>query len=183
MPSDDPRTDGELLSAIAQAEEAACAALYYRHRDWVYRLAYRFTGHAEDAQDATQEVFVYLARAAGRIDLRVRLTSFLYPVVKHIALAIRRKRKRAPELNPELELPAPAAAPEASEERRRLAEVLAGLEEHHREILLMRFVDDLTLEEIARALGIPLGTAKSRLHHAVKHLQTDPRCRRYFENL
>ena len=50
----------------------------------------------------------------------------------------------------------------------------------HREVLLMRFVDDLKLEEIAKALSIPLGTVKSRLHNGISLLREDPRSRRYF---
>ena len=61
--------------------------------------------------------------------------------------------------------------------------LLAGLSDDHREILLLRFVDGFTLDEIATALQIPIGTAKSRLHHAIAQLREDPRARKYFENL
>ncbi len=50
-----------------------------------------------------------------------------------------------------------------------------------REVVLMRFVDDLSLQEIAAALAIPTGTVKSRLHNALATLRDDPRTRRYFE--
>ena len=55
------------------------------------------------------------------------------------------------------------------------------LPEAQREVLLMRFVDGLTLAEIAEALAIPLGTVKSRLHNALRALRDDPRVREYFE--
>ena len=50
-----------------------------------------------------------------------------------------------------------------------------------REVLIMRFVDGLSLADIAAALSIPQGTVKSRLHHAIKTLRDDPRTRSYFE--
>ena len=56
-----------------------------------------------------------------------------------------------------------------------------GLPETHREVVLMRFVDGLSLDEIATALDIPLGTVKSRLHNALNALRADPRVRKYFE--
>jgi RNA polymerase sigma-70 factor (ECF subfamily) len=58
--------------------------------------------------------------------------------------------------------------------------VLSNLPESHREVILLRFVDDFSLEEIASALEIPLGTVKSRLHHAIAALREDPRVARYF---
>ena len=58
--------------------------------------------------------------------------------------------------------------------------MLAGLPEAHREVLLMRFVDGLALEEISVALDIPLGTVKSRIHNAVAALRKDPRVLNYF---
>lgn len=57
---------------------------------------------------------------------------------------------------------------------------MAALPETHREVVLMRFVDDMSLGEIAEALGIPLGTVKSRLHNALETLRHDPATRRYF---
>ena len=62
----------------------------------------------------------------------------------------------------------------------RLAAVLAGLNEAQREIVLMRFVDGMSLKEIAGALDVPLGTVKSRLHHALQALRNDRRTRDYF---
>lgn len=53
-----------------------------------------------------------------------------------------------------------------------LAATLKTLPEIHREVLLMRFIDDLSLEEIAVALGIPLGTVKSRLHNAMEAIRS-----------
>ena len=63
-----------------------------------------------------------------------------------------------------------------------LAAVLAALPPGQREALLMRFVDGMTLTEIAAALRIPCGTVKSRMHNALQTLRQDDRARRYFED-
>lgn len=183
----DTRTDLELVAAVNSGDWGAFDALYYRHKDWTFRLAWRFCTNESDAADAVQEVFVYLARkfrggdggkGAG-LELRAGMTSLLYPAVKHTALALKRKRVRLNVLAEEIEIPAPPAGEEPSAKRAELAAVLGGLSDAHREILLMRFVDDMTLEEIARALAIPLGTAKSRLHHAVAAVRENGRVMRY----
>ena len=58
--------------------------------------------------------------------------------------------------------------------RDELTQTLAGLSDAHREILLMRFVDEMTQPEIAVALDVPLGTVKSRLHHALLVIRQSP---------
>ena len=62
-----------------------------------------------------------------------------------------------------------------------LAEVVTTLPPAHQEVLLLRFVDGFSLNEIAEALEIPLGTVKSRLHHALDSLRQDGRTRKFFE--
>ncbi len=225
MGGDRPESDEELIeSANRQARgrsparagvpseregsltpEQAFEALYLRYRDWVYRLAWRFTGNREDALDVLQETFAYLlgkfpgpADRQARFKLTAAMTTFLYPVVKHLAVATRRERgpgcsglrsqaSRAqrgtqpggasPTLPDELAAPE-SRAPGGS--RADLAAVLAALPEDQREVVLMRFVDSMSLQEIAGALDIPLGTVKSRLHNALNTLRTDRRTRDYF---
>lgn len=179
----DTRSDVELVAAVNGGDWGAFDALYYRYREWAFRLAWRFCGNESDAADAVQEVFVYLARKfRGGVDgggrsaglvMTAGLTSLLYPAVKHTALALNRKRLRLRALAEEIEIPALPAGEEPSAARAELAVVLGGLSEAHREVLLMRFVDDMSLEEIATALAIPLGTAKSRLHHALAGVRED----------
>ena len=134
-----------------------------------------------------QETFAYLlgrfpgpACRQARFELTAAMTTFLYPVVKHLAIAARNKSR--PFTSDELMLQA-IAAPEAAEPdrcRAELAAVLKVLPEQQREVLLMRFADAMSLNEIADALAIPLGTVKSRLHNALETLRGDPRTRKYF---
>jgi len=156
----------------------AFEALYRRHRDWVYRLAWRFTGNEPDALDVLQETFAYLLRKLPSLHLTAAMTTFLYPVVKHLSLNVR--RRRAPSQGDD-ELLAALPAPSSEEtSRSELALALATLPSEQREVVLMRFVDDMSLEEIAQALKTPLNTIKSRLYRALDSLRSDPRTRDYF---
>jgi RNA polymerase sigma-70 factor (ECF subfamily) len=175
---DDPRSDDQLVSAIKAGDADAFEALYRRHRDWVFRLAHRFTVNHEDALEVLQETFWYLARQFPGFELRAKLTTYLYPVVKNIALTIRRKRRPSESL-PEIPTPNPI---DPASTRAELAAALARLSDEQREVVLLRFVDDLALAEIAEAMNIPLGTVKSRLHSAFVALRDDPRTRQYFED-
>lgn len=181
-PADDPRTDLELIAAINRGDDAAFEAIYFRHRDFVARLAIRFTRDQDLAMDVLQNVFAYLVGKFPGFVLTCRMTTFLYPVVRHESLAALRARDKTV-ADDELLMDAPARAPNAPGEAPAsddLLRVLGVLGAAHREVVLMRFVDDLSLEEIAQALAIPLGTVKSRLHHAIAALRADPACRRFF---
>ena len=180
MPDSDPRDDQSLIDAACRGDAAAFETLYRRYRDWVARLALRFTGHRDDALDVLQETFIYLLRKLSTLHLTARMTTFLYPAVKNLSLGLIRKR-RPDSSDPERlsDIPAPPAQGVGAS-RAELADVLACLPDAHREVVLMRFVDDMSLQEIAEALGVPLGTIKSRLHNALASLRSDERTRRYF---
>lgn len=182
MPGEDPRTDAELVEALNEGEAAAFEVLYLRHRDWVYRVARRYAPPGVDAADLTQEVFLILLKKFPGFRLTSRLTTYLFPIARRAALA----RARAGDVEARLAFRSPsaeAAGPGAVESDSALAEAMAGLAAGQREVLLMRAVDEMTLEEIALALGIPLGTVKSRLHLALTALRADTRARRHFEDL
>ena len=133
-----------------------------------------------------QETFAYLLGKfpgpgcrQARFELTAAMTTFLYPVVKHLAIATRNKNGR---FSSDVDVLCGFAASESQHggSRADLAAVLAGLPEDHREVVLMRFVDSMNLQEIATALDIPLGTVKSRLHNALNTLRDDRRMRDYF---
>jgi len=182
--------DGALVercnTADAAEAEAAFAVLYHRHKDYVMRLAMRYTGGDRDLSlDVLQETFSYLLGkfppAGQGLTLTAKLTTLLFPVVKHTAMAAKRKARRfAP---PAEDAPDPAAPPgyQADHEPDDVAAVLAGLSDERREVLMLRFVDGFSLAEIAEAMGIPVGTVKSRIHLAIKQLRDDPRVKAFFE--
>lgn len=178
----DPRSDEQLVAAINCGDATAFEALYRRHRDWVVNLAFRFTGDRDLALDVLQETFLYLLKKFPGFALTARLQTFLYPAVKNLSLNARRKSRR---LVSDEETLASAAAPEAAArletQRDQISAALAALGEEHREVLLLRFVDGLSLAEIAEALEIPLGTVKSRLHNALAALRADERTRELLE--
>lgn len=179
MPLPDPRSDEALIDALNGGDVAAFDALYHRYRDWVVRLAHRTTGSSDLALDVLQETFTYLLGKFPAFRLTAKMTTFLYPVVKNLSIAARRKAGRFATDAEALDGAAAKSAPEGAT-RAELAAAMASLSEERREVVLMRFVDGMTLEEIADALAIPLGTVKSRLHHALAALRDDPRARRFF---
>jgi RNA polymerase sigma-70 factor (ECF subfamily) len=177
--STDPRSDDELVAAGNRGDAEALETLYLRHRDWAASLAYRFTGEREAAQDVVQEAFAYLFGKFPGFKLRAKLTTVLYPAIRNSALAMRRKKR--PEAVGELDIfPVPPLAGSAAIGGSQLSAAVNRLPNGQREVLLMRIVDEMAVAEIALALGIPEGTVKSRLHHAIQALRADPALTRYF---
>src|SRR3954468_351386 len=88
------RTDQQLIDALNAGDVRAFDAIYRRYRDWVVRLATRFTGNGEDALDVLQETFAYVFRKFPGFRLTAAMTTFLYPVVKNLSIAAKRKRTR-----------------------------------------------------------------------------------------
>lgn len=177
----DERSDLTLVAAVNSGDGSAFDVLYFRHRDWVVQLAYRFCGDREMALDVLQETFLYLLRKFPGFELRCEMRSFLYPVVKHLALNARAKAGRyesgeAEALFAGLEAPRSEAG---SGEELRVA--LAKLPQQQRETVMLRFMEGMDLGEIAAALGIPVGTVKSRLHHALEALRNNPALKEFFE--
>ncbi len=190
---DSSQSDAALIAAANAGGDGgrrAFEALYRRYRDWVVHLAMRFTRDADGAADVAQEVFIYLLRKFPGFQLTAKLTTFLYPAVKNLSHTWRLKTRRfagddeALALQPDRAATAAAdsaAFGQADPARAELAAVMDKLSEAHREVLLLRFVDDLSLIEIADLLGVPVGTVKSRIHHAIATLRSDPRVKDFFD--
>ncbi len=159
------RSDAELIAASRNGSDDAFEALYRRYRDWAAALAFEFCANRDDALDVLQDVFLYVHRRLPTFELRCRFKTFLYPVVKHLALDRKRLARRTPP--PTVQ---PIETPVGGIEH-----LLANLPEGHRDVVRLRFVDDLDLAEIAEALEIPLGTVKSRLHTALNLLRKNPK--------
>ena len=170
-------SDEKLVSALNAGESAAFDVLYHRYCDWVLKMALRVTGHHDDSLDVLQETFAYFVRKFPGFELTATMTTFLYPAVRNFSLAARRKRARSVGASEEVgslaQQPGRLDSGHAD-----IADLLKGLSVDHREILFLRFVDDLTQPEIAERLNIPDGTVKSRLHHAVRALRESPAARR-----
>lgn len=176
-------SDAELLARAARGEESAFHALYLRHRDFVLRVARRYAPGDAAALDAAQEVFAHLLRKLPTLRLSGRLTTYLYPVARSCALDQRRRAarhdrlaRRAAEQAPGMAsgMAALRAATPAGDTTSALRTALDALPEAHREIVLLRIVEGLSVDEVAAAVGIPPGTVKSRLHHALAALRANP---------
>lgn len=170
------------MVAINDGDPDAFEALYLRHRDWAVNLAFRFAGDRELALDVLQEAFLYLLKKFPGFTLRAKFTTFLYPVIRNLALNARKKSQRYELVDDKLEELTEPVEPVTGEcLGDELRVVMGNLPTQQQEVLLLRFVDEHSLNEIAEMLEIPKGTVKSRLHNALRALAENPRTKKYFE--
>lgn len=164
-----------MIDRINAGEADAFNLLYYRHRDWIFRMAWRITGSPHHADDVIQEVFRYFLGKFPGFELTCALRSFLYPVVRNLSLNLVKKARQydgGPAAEAYLgSLPAEAAGTAGDDG---IAALVAHLGDDQREVLMLRFAEGMTVPEIAELTGVPLGTVKSRLHHALGALRRNP---------
>jgi RNA polymerase sigma-70 factor, ECF subfamily len=162
------RRDPDLLEALISQYE-------YR----LYRYLLYLTGSAEAASDLFQETWLRVLTRGHQYDGVSRFEPWLFSIARHLAIDAGR-RKGAESLEELLDAPggggrepqtpagaSPLAAYESRELANRLGSVLARLPAVYREVLLLRFQEDLTLEEIAGVVRVPLSTVKSRLYRGL----------------
>ncbi|HEX8650261.1 MAG TPA: RNA polymerase sigma factor [Pyrinomonadaceae bacterium] len=172
-------TDERLLKRASRGDEAAFLLLYERHRDAVYRFAYRLLGSVALAEDVTHDCFLSLIKQPERFDpgRAVQLRTYLYAAARNLAMKhFRRQGHEAAveEIREEPRVPE-AHAPlrklldeELSTEVRRAINELPPLQ---REALILFEYEELTLAEVARVVGADTGTVKARLHRARQRLK------------
>jgi RNA polymerase sigma-70 factor (ECF subfamily) len=171
--------DEELVRRYVRGDRAAFGTLVQRHERRVYNLAYRMLGRPEDAADATQEVFLICLRKLGGFRGRSAFTTWLHRVAANVCYETLRKRSRERTGEEELEPPPQPDHADASAAAVDVHRALQVVPDEFRAVLILHDLQGIPYEEIAEALGAPIGTVKSRLHRGrvalARALRGEPR--------
>lgn len=147
----------------------ALAELYDLHAARLYRYALMLLADSSAAEDALQEAFCHVARAAAR-DSELLSVAYLTTVVRNECFSALRQRRRQPAAPSPLLEP---AAPDSSEEERLLLEgALRTLSPEQREVVYLKVFEGLTFQEIGARCDVSLNTAASRYRYALTALRT-----------
>jgi RNA polymerase sigma-70 factor (ECF subfamily) len=170
-------SDGELLQRLGEGERDALAPLVERHYRRLYRIILSYVRDSEEALDAVQETFVKVYSHASQWDASRDATAWLTRIAINQALdryrRIKRRRQSFAPLETDLRVGEERADAEvhAREEADRVSRALGELPEPQRAVFVLRHQHQMSLEEIAGALGLRVGTVKSRLHRAIHQLR------------
>jgi RNA polymerase sigma-70 factor (ECF subfamily) len=146
-----------------------------RHGGMAYGIALRFLGCRGLAEDVVQEAFVRLSENLGRVRSEAHLAPWLRRVTARLCIDELRRRRKGPVPLESVPEPASDAAPDAGPadflQLERVRALVACLPAKARMALVLRYQEDMGPPEIARALGVPLFTVKSRLKRALAELR------------
>jgi RNA polymerase sigma-70 factor (ECF subfamily) len=195
--------DRTLLDRTVAGDPDALEALMSRHSSRVYRLAYGIARNHADAEEIVQDVFLTLVQKGAGFEGHAALTTWLYRVTTNAALNKRRGKRRELEVSLEEHLPTykedghregdrayvladwsgmPEERLASAEVRKVLEGAIDSLPDHYRAVLILRDVEELSNEEVARVMDDSVASVKSRLHRArmalreqlTRHLGTWP---------
>jgi RNA polymerase sigma-70 factor (ECF subfamily) len=181
-------TDEDLVARVAAGDPDALETLVDRWRARLYAFCHRNLGvlgvPAAEVDDVVQETWLRVVRAAARFDPERRFPVWLFSIAVNLCRDARRRRRMevgteddAAATEAILDEPHAAHVPEAfrrlrERDRQRAVEaMLARLPDAMREVVVLRFYEDLDLAEIAEATGLPVGTVKSRLFYAIRRVR------------
>ena len=170
--------DQEHIIARARRGDAdAFEQLVAAYRNQVFRLALRMCGNEADADEVAQEAFLSAWKGLPNFRGESRFSTWLYQLTTHAAIDLMRREKRQAaaedidEITTADDGPSPQQQVERAETQREIRSALMQLPEEYRQVLLLRFMQELSYEEIGRALKLPVGTVKSRLNRAKAQLK------------
>jgi RNA polymerase sigma-70 factor, ECF subfamily len=169
---EDPGRDDGLVAGLRSGAEGAFEELVIAYQHRIFAVALRMLGNAAEAEEIAQEVFLRVHRSIAEFRGEARLSTWLYGIASRLCLnrlASGDRRLRRDDVDALDRAPAggdAAAQMERSEMESALREAIAGLPEERRIVVVLRDLEGLSYEEISRALGLELGTVRSRLHRA-----------------
>lgn len=164
-----------LLESSRRGDLSAYDRLVAAYQDRVYQTAYRITGHREDAWDAAQEAFLRAFRALRTFRGDATFSTWMTRIAVNAALDVVRRRPPQTSAIPEGVLVSAGTDPTdevvGRDQQRRVQQAIAALPADHRAVVVLRDVQGLSYEEIARTLRLPIGTVRSRLSRARETLR------------
>ncbi len=177
--------DRELVYSARGGDERAFDVLFYRYRDGIYRVALAITKDPHAAEEIVVDTFARAYRALGRLEPNETLRPWLYRVAVNLSY---NRRPRAGITLSSLDEAAELATPDDGRSPSQLAEIaelrtvvlqcIDALSPKHRLVVVLHYLNELNLAEIAEIANCPVGTVKSRLHYALlrlrEHLSAHP---------
>jgi RNA polymerase sigma-70 factor (ECF subfamily) len=172
--------DAQLMDAVQQDNPMAFRVLVERYKKKAYFTALKLVGDPDDAYDLSQEAFIRVYNARRRYDKSHPFYAWFYTILRNLARNHIRKRsvrleyaartKRMRKRNTEVS-ESPECIAEADEAKTAVWHAIGKLSYEHREIIILRHFEDMSYDEIAKLLGIAVGSVMSRLYYARRKLR------------
>jgi RNA polymerase sigma-70 factor (ECF subfamily) len=179
------RVDDEVLRGFTAGDDAAFAQVYRRYCGPMFAIALATVGRRDLAADVVQQAFIQAWRAAASYSAESDIAPWLFTITRRAAIDLWRRERRhvlAADDCQAVDEAVPGPCIDAAWEAWQVRQALDELPAAEREVVHLAYVEDLTQEQTADRLGIPVGTVKSRSHRAhhrlrelLSHLLDQPR--------
>ena len=168
-------SDEVLIGLVAKGDKDAMRLLFARHNVRVFRFLIRMVGNEATAEDLLNEVFVHVWRTAERFEARSQVSTWILGIARYKALTALRSRS-FDELEDEVadsiedSSDDPETSMQKTERSAILQACLSQLSSAHREVVDLVYYHEQSIEEVARIIGVPQNTVKTRVFHARKRI-------------
>jgi RNA polymerase sigma-70 factor (ECF subfamily) len=178
-----PLTDAATVALARDGDSEAFRALVDQHSRAVYRLAYRMTGSAHDAEDVVQETFLKAYRQLGRFESRANFSTWLHRIAVNCSIDLIRARPHRESGQDAADLehlggdeslhkhPSPERLMLSTEVQNRVSEAMSSLSAMERAAFALRHFEGQSIEEISQALGLKANATKHSIFRAVKKMR------------
>ncbi|WP_442602760.1 RNA polymerase sigma factor SigW [Paenibacillus sp. KN14-4R] len=174
------------LAKLARSgDRLAFAELVDLYKDKIYHLAYRMLGNKQEAEDAVQETFLRLYTNLHRYDETQKFSTWIFRIATNLCIDRLRKRKPVYSLDADMDggegndfyamMPSNEETPEkqviVSETQQLIRKAIETMPEKYKSIVILRYLQDMSLQEISDVLDMPVTTIKTRLHRGRDYLR------------
>ena len=173
------------IKQVKKGDQDAFAEVVEYYKDKVYQLCYRMLGNAHEAEDSAQEAFIRAYVNIHSYDSTKKFSTWLYRIATNLCIDRIRKKKPDYYLDAEIsgtdgmnmysQIPADQKLPEDELEKLELQEhiqqEILKLPDKYRSVIILKYVDELSLKEISDILDLPVGTVKTRIHRGREALR------------
>ncbi|MGD9678192.1 MAG: RNA polymerase sigma factor SigW [Vulcanibacillus sp.] len=178
--------DNILLEKIILGDSLAFTELINKYKDKIYYLGYRMLGNKEEAEDICQETFIRVYSNLNKYDSKHKFSTWVYKIATNLCIDRIRKNKQKiysldnnynseDELNGYSKLPDKKIMPEdqliLDEKNYYIQQSFNNLPVKYRTIMILRYIDELPLQEICNIVELPLTTVKTRLHRGREYMR------------
>jgi len=177
-------TDEDLIFKFQEEDYDAFNEIVFRYKDKLVNFIFRYTGNRDDAEDYAQDTFLKLYRSKHLYREIAKFSTWFYTIALNTVKTNLKKRNKYnsisisefdPEGDKDFDLPSEDKTPDELAnieiEREEVQKAIESLDETFREVIVLRDIEDLDYEEIAKITGLPLGTVKSRINRGREKLK------------
>ncbi|WP_409296486.1 RNA polymerase sigma factor SigW [Peribacillus sp. SCS-26] len=175
----------EKINQVLKGDQNAYSTIVEEYKDKVFYLCYRMIGNRHEAEDLAQEAFVKAYIHLKSFNMNLKFSTWIYRIATNLCIDRIRKKKPDYYLDAEIagtdgldmysQLASDADSPEKEAESMEMQEAvqkeILKLPEKYRSVIILKYMEDLSLKEISDALDLPVGTVKTRIHRGREALR------------